>query len=216
MLVVDDGSPDGTGAFADTLAAADTRIEVLHHAPRAGLGAAYVAAFTRLLAEEPTADGGPAWIVQMDADGSHAPADLPALFAAVDAADLVLGSRYVPGGRVLDWSRHRLALSRAGNAYSRTALGLPARDVTGGFRLFRRDALARVPVGEVASQGYCFQIDMMMRAHRAGLRITEVPIVFAERRRGESKMTGAIVREALWRVTVWAARERRAARSPRR
>ena len=211
VLVVDDGSPDGTGALADVLAADDPRVRVLHHHPRAGLGAAYVAAFTRLLATD-----GPetAWIVQMDADGSHAPEDLPALCDAAADSDVVLGSRYVPGGRVVDWSRHRLALSRAGNAYSRRALRLPARDVTGGFRLFRRDALARLPVGEVASQGYCFQIDMMLRAHREGLRIREVPIVFAERERGESKMNGAIVREALWRVTAWAVRERRTARTP--
>ena len=211
VLVVDDDSPDGTGVLADSLAADDPRVEVLHHHPRAGLGAAYVAAFTRLLAP----GEGAAWVVQMDADGSHAPEDLPALCAAAGDADLVLGSRYVPGGRVVDWSRHRLALSRAGNAYSRRALRLPARDVTGGFRLFRREALARLPVAEVASQGYCFQIDMMLRAHREGLRVREVPIVFAERERGESKMNGAIVREALWRVTAWAVRERRTARPPR-
>lgn len=213
VLVVDDDSPDGTGALADSLAARDPRVAVLHHRPRAGLGAAYVAAFTQLVAERP-ADV-TAWIVQMDADGSHAPEDLPAMFAAADDADLVLGSRYVPGGRVVDWSRHRLGLSRAGNAYSRWALRLTVRDVTGGFRLFRRCALEDIPVTSVASQGYCFQIDMVLRAHRVGLRIREVPIAFVERARGESKMTGAVVREALWRVTAWAVRERLPARSPR-
>ena len=212
VLVVDDDSPDGTGALADSLAAADPRVAVLHHNPRAGLGAAYVAPFTQLVGGRPA--GEVAWVVQMDADGSHAPEDLPAMFAAADDADLVLGSRYVPGGRVVDWSRHRLELSRAGNAYSRWALRLPVRDVTGGFRLFRRGALADIPVASVASQGYCFQIDMVLRARRAGLRIREVPISFVERAHGESKMTGAVVREALWRVTAWAVRERRTAPSP--
>ena len=206
VLVVDDGSPDGTGDLADALAAEDGRIAVLHHAPRAGLGAAYVDAFTHVVATHAADDVG--WIVQMDADGSHAPEELPRLLAAGAGADLVVGSRYVPGGRIVDWSAHRRRLSRAGNAYSRWALRMPVHDVTGGFRLFRRAVLEEVPVATVASQGYCFQVDMAFRVWRAGFRVREVPITFTERARGESKMSGSVVREALWRVTVWGLRDR--------
>ena len=210
VLVVDDDSPDGTGALAAEMAAADPRIAVLHHGPRAGLGAAYVDAFTWILAEHDPADV--RWVVQMDADGSHAPAELPRLLAGAggadgsdgsDGADVVLGSRYVPGGRIPDWSAHRRLLSSAGNVYSRWALRLPVRDVTGGYRLFRREVLAAVGLETVASQGYCFQVETTWRAHRLGLRVVEVPITFRDRTRGESKMDAAVVREALVRVLAW-------------
>lgn len=150
VLVVDDGSPDGTGALAETLAAADAHVRVLHHAPRAGLGAAYVDAFTWLLDRGAGADVG--WIVQMDADGSHAPEELPRLLAVAGESDVVLGSRYVTGGDTRGWARHRRALSRAGNGYSRRLLNLPPRDVTGGFRCFRRSVLAEIGMATVASE----------------------------------------------------------------
>jgi dolichol-phosphate mannosyltransferase len=205
VLVVDDDSPDGTGVLADELALRDDRVRVLHHGARAGLGAAYVDAFALLLADDPDAD----WVVQMDADGSHAPEELPSLLAAArEGADVVLGSRYVPGGRIRDWSAHRRLLSRAGNAYSRAALRLPVRDVTGGYRLFRRAVLERLDVATVASQGYCFQVDVAFRVVRLGFVVREVPITFAERVAGTSKMSPTIVREALWRVTSWAVRDR--------
>ncbi len=206
VLVVDDGSPDGTGALAEELAAADAGVRVLHHAPRAGLGRAYVDAFSWLLAGGAGDDVG--WIVQMDADGSHAPEELPRLLAAAGDADMVVGSRYVPGGDTRAWARHRRALSRAGNGYSRWALRLPLRDVTGGFRCFRRAVLGELDMATVASEGYCFQVDVAFRAVRAGLRVREVPISFVERERGASKMSGAVVREALWRVTSWGVRDR--------
>lgn len=204
VLVVDDASPDGTGALADTLAAADPCVAVLHRAGRAGLGAAYIDAFTRTLA----GDGEVRWVVQMDADGSHAPEDLPRMLAAGADADVVLGSRYVPGGEVVDWPWHRQALSRGGNAYARRMLTLSVRDVTGGFRMFRRSVLEHVGVATVASQGYCFQVDMVFRVTRAGFRVREVPITFVERAHGCSKMNGGIVREALWRTTAWGVRDR--------
>jgi dolichol-phosphate mannosyltransferase len=206
ILVVDDGSPDGTGALADELARADARVRVLHHSPRAGLGRAYVDAFSWLLAGGAGDDVG--WIVQMDADGSHAPEELPRLLAVAGEADVVLGSRYVPGGDTPSWARHRRALSMAGNSYSRRALRLPLQDVTGGFRCFRRSVLAELEMGTVASEGYCFQVDVAFRSVRAGFRVREVPINFVERERGTSKMSGAVVREALWRVTSWGVRDR--------
>ncbi len=212
LLVVDDGSPDGTGELADELAARDPRVTVLHHRPKRGLGAAYVDAFAHVMATHRADDVG--WIVQMDADGSHAPEDLPSMLAAArtEGADLVLGSRYVPGGRVVDWPWYRNALSRAANVYSRRALRLPVRDVTGGYRLFRRPVLEAVTASPVSSQGYCFQVDLTFRVQRAGFTVREVPIVFTERSAGASKMSGAVVREALWRVTVWAVRDRLAGR----
>lgn len=197
VLVVDDASPDGTGALADELAAADPRVRVLHRTAKAGLGAAYLAAFAVALHGEHDV------IVQMDADGSHAPEDLPALLAALATADVVLGSRYVPGGEVLNWPAHRRWLSRGGSLYARLALGVPIRDMTGGYRVFRRQVLAELDLDDVASQGYCFQIDIAWRAVQAGFRVREVPITFIERERGTSKMHGAIVGEALWRVTWW-------------
>jgi dolichol-phosphate mannosyltransferase len=201
-LVVDDGSPDGTGRLADELAAADPRVHVLHRPVKAGLGPAYVAGFRW------ARQHGYDVIVEMDADGSHAPEQLPQLLAALDGADLVLGSRYVPGGRVADWPAHRLLLSRAGNVYTRWALRLPLNDATGGFRAARGELIDRLPFDDVASEGYCFQVDWAWRAVRSGARVTEVPITFTERTFGRSKMSGSIVREALVRVTVWGLQDR--------
>jgi dolichol-phosphate mannosyltransferase len=210
VLVVDDASPDGTGELADARAAADERVHVLHRAGKGGLGPAYVAGF-RWAAEH---DYGV--VVEMDADGSHPPERLPALLAALEDADLVLGSRYVPGGRVKDWPAHRLALSWVGNLYTRWVLRLPLADATGGYRAARADLLARLPFDEVASEGYCFQVDWAWRAARAGARVVEVPIVFTERAVGRSKMSGSIVAEALARVTWWGVRDRLADRLPGR
>jgi len=197
LLVVDDNSPDGTGEIAGKLAAGDGHIHVLHHGQKAGLGAAYIAGFRWAL------DQGYDVLVEMDADGSHRPEELPALLAALAGADLVLGSRWVPGGTVVNWPRSRELLSRGGNTYARLMLGLGLKDATGGYRAYRAATLRRIGLDEVQSQGYCFQIDLAMRAVRAGLRVVEVPITFVERVRGTSKMSHAIVAEALWRVTVW-------------
>jgi dolichol-phosphate mannosyltransferase len=208
-LVVDDGSPDGTGELADELAAGDDRLHVLHRAAKAGLGQAYVAGFRW------GRERGYDVLVEMDADGSHAPEELPRLLSALADADLVLGSRYVPGGGVVDWPAHRLLLSRGGNRYTRWALRLPLADATGGFRAARADLLGRIPFDEVASQGYCFQVDWAWRAWRDGARVAEVPITFRERVHGRSKMSGSIVGEALVRVTLWGIRDRLATRLPR-
>ena len=197
ILVVDDASPDGTGEQADQLAAHDPRIQVLHRAGKDGLGAAYLAGFDWALGKNYQV------IVQMDADGSHPPERLPAMLAQLSNADLVIGSRYVPGGTVVNWPKHREILSRGGNLYSRLTLGVQIRDITAGYRVFRRAVLEELTLVEVNSQGYCFQIDMAWRAVRAGFRVHEVPITFTERERGDSKMSGSIVREALWRVTRW-------------
>jgi dolichol-phosphate mannosyltransferase len=205
VLVADDASPDGTGAIADRLAAADPRVHVLHRPGKQGLGAAYVAGFG--WAREHGFDV----VVEMDADGSHAPEQLPRLLAALRTADVVLGSRWVPGGRVVNWPWRRVLLSRGGNLYTRLVLGVPIRDATGGYRAYRTPVLDKIDIDSVRSQGYCFQVDLAWRAHRHGLRVVEVPITFTERERGASKMSPAIVREALWRVTVWGARARREA-----
>ncbi|GAA3064064.1 polyprenol monophosphomannose synthase [Pseudonocardia yunnanensis] len=197
VLIVDDASPDGTGELADALAAADPRISVLHRAGKAGLGAAYLAGFAAALRGEYQ------FVVEMDADGSHPPEDLPALLAALDDADVVIGSRYVPGGVVRNWPMHRELISRGGNLYSRIALGVPIKDITAGYRAFRRQVLEELDLDEVSSQGYCFQIDMAWRAVQGGFRVREVPITFTERERGRSKMSGAIVAEAFWRVMCW-------------
>jgi dolichol-phosphate mannosyltransferase len=201
ILVVDDASPDGTGQLADDLAAADAQVQVLHRAGKEGLGRAYIAGFRWGL------DRGYEALVEMDADGSHRPEDLPSILATLRStdADLVLGSRWVPGGRVENWPRSREVLSRGGNAYARLALDLPVRDATGGFRAYKASALGSIPLDTIESQGYCFQVDMVRRIYRAGGTVTEVPITFVERVRGESKMSRAIVVEALWRVTVWGA-----------
>ncbi len=197
VVVVDDGSPDGTGKIADELADADGRVHVLHRTRKDGLGAAYIAGFEWGLA------GGYQVLVEMDADGSHSPEQLPRLLRALADADLVLGSRWVPGGAVVNWPLRRQVISRGGNLYTRLALGFALRDATGGFRAYRRDVLLAIDYQAVASQGYCFQVDLARRAVDAGFRVVEVPITFVERERGESKMSGAIVREALWRVTQW-------------
>jgi dolichol-phosphate mannosyltransferase len=197
VLVVDDGSPDGTGKVADELADGDVRIHVLHRTQKDGLGAAYIAGFDWGLA------GGYQVLVEMDADGSHPPEQLPRLLRALTDADLVLGSRWVPGGAVVNWPLRRQVISRGGNLYTRLVLGLELRDATGGFRAYRRRVLEAIDYRAVASQGYCFQVDLARRAVDGGFRVVEVPITFVERERGESKMSGAIVREALWRVTQW-------------
>jgi dolichol-phosphate mannosyltransferase len=202
VLIVDDGSPDGTGDIADALSGSDDHVHVMHRTAKAGLGAAYLAGFAWALARDYE------YVVEMDADGSHLPEQLPRLLAAVADADLVLGSRWVPGGKIVNWPRSRLILSRGGNLYTRLAMGLPLRDATGGYRVFRRKALERVDLNDVASQGYCFQVDLARRAVDAGLRVVEVPITFVERERGESKMSGPIVREAFLRVGAWGARRR--------
>jgi dolichol-phosphate mannosyltransferase len=205
VLIADDNSPDGTGAVADELAAADSQIHVLHRAAKQGLGAAYVAGFK--WAREHDYDA----VVEMDADGSHAPEQLPALLNAARDADVVIGSRWVGGGKVVNWPAHRLLLSRGGSLYTRLALGLPLRDATAGYRVYRMPVLEKIEIDKVVSQGYCFQIDLGWRSHRNGFRIVEVPITFAERERGASKMSSSIVREALWRVTVWGVTSRREA-----
>ena len=199
ILVVDDASPDGTGEIADRLAASDPRIEVLHRADKRGLGPAYVAGFGRALA------GGATRIVQMDADFSHDPADVPRLIAATEGdagADLALGSRYVPGGGVGDWGRGRQAISRWGSIYARTWLGLPIRDLTGGFKCFRREVLESIRLETVSALGYAFQIETTYRAIRAGFRVVEVPITFVDREVGGSKMSRSIVLEAIWKVPL--------------
>jgi dolichol-phosphate mannosyltransferase len=208
LLVADDNSPDGTGKIADELAEADDHVRVLHRPGKQGLGAAYVAGFRWAL------DNGYDVAVEMDADGSHAPEELPKLLAALREADLVLGSRWVRGGTVVNWPKRREILSRGGNFYARTMLRLPLRDATGGYRAFRRAVLEDLPLEEVGSQGYCFQVDLAWRTWRRGFRVVEVPITFAERERGESKMSGSIVREAFWRVGVWGLTQR--SRSERR
>ena len=202
VLVVDDASPDGTGELADRLAAADGSVHVLHRAGKQGLGAAYLAGFDWGLERDFDV------LVEMDADGSHQPEQLPRLLAALSHADLALGSRYVAGGQVENWPRSRELLSRGGNLFTRAALGVPLADATGGYRAFRRTTLEKLDLDGVASQGYCFQVDLAWRALQEGLRVVEVPITFVERREGTSKMTGAIVREALWQVTIWGARHR--------
>ncbi len=202
-LVIDDGSPDGTGALADEAAAVDPCVHVLHRASKAGLGAAYVAGFRWGL------DRGYDVLVEMDADGSHRPEELTRLLTALDGgADLVLGSRYVPGGRLEGWARSRELLSRGGNAYVRAALKVPVRDATGGYRAYRAELLRALDLDTIASQGYCFQVDLLWRAVQHGATVREVPITFVERAAGASKMSGGIVREALWKVTVWGTRSR--------
>jgi dolichol-phosphate mannosyltransferase len=201
-LIVDDGSPDGTGQLADELAAADERVHVMHRTEKAGLGAAYVAGFGWALERDYGV------VVEMDADGSHGPEDLPRMLDALGDADLALGSRYVPGGRVVNWPKYREMISRGGGLYSRIALGAKIKDITGGFKAFRRQVLEKINITTVASQGYCFQIDLTWRTIEAGFEVVEVPITFTERAVGESKMSSAIVREALLRVTKWGVRRR--------
>lgn len=197
ILIVDDASPDRTGDIADALAA-DPAVTVLHRAGKEGLGAAYLAGFAVAI------DRGYDFIAEMDADGSHDPADLPAMLAlARSGADLVIGSRWVPGGSVHNWPWLRTAISRGGNWYSRIVLGSRIRDITAGFRVFRAPALAALTTNTVSSQGYCFQVELAWRLERSGGRVVEHPIAFVERETGRSKMHAGIVTEALVRVTGW-------------
>ncbi|HVX43616.1 MAG TPA: polyprenol monophosphomannose synthase [Mycobacteriales bacterium] len=197
ILVVDDGSPDGTGKVADAIAESDEQVQVMHRTAKAGLGAAYIAGFRWAL------DRGYDAMVEMDADGSHAPEELPRLLTAIADADLVLGARWIPGGEVRNWPWHRLVFSRSANFYTRLALRMPFHDATAGFRIYRRQVLEALPLDTIASEGYCFQIDLTWQTYRAGYRVLEVPITFTERERGKSKMSGSVVAEALWRVTWW-------------
>jgi dolichol-phosphate mannosyltransferase len=204
VLVVDDGSPDGTGDIADRLAAADPAVHVLHRTEKAGLGAAYLHGFAHAL------DQGYDVIGEMDADGSHQPEQLGRLIDAVaGGADLVIGSRWVPGGSVVNWPLSRRALSQGGNLYVRLLLGIPVRDATAGYRLFRRSALEKIRLDTVRSMGYVFQTDMVTRCLHEGLVVREVPIEFVERERGDSKMSPSIATESLRRITWWGLRERR-------
>lgn len=203
VLIVDDASPDGTGKLADVLAAADPGVSVWHRPAKQGLGRAYVESFQRAL------DAGYSYVVEIDADGSHDPAELPAMLSAAAAgADLVLGSRWVPGGAVRNWPWIREAISRAGNGYARLMLASRVHDLTSGFRVFRSEALRSVELASVSSQGYCFQVELAWRLERAGRTIVEHPITFVERTVGRSKMHAGIVAEALLRVTVWGIKQR--------
>jgi dolichol-phosphate mannosyltransferase len=200
LLVVDDSSPDGTGAIADRLARENEAVQVLHRAGKDGLGRAYLAGF------EVALEAGAQLIMEMDADFSHDPADVPRLIRAADEADLVLGSRYVEGGGVAGWEWHRRLLSRGGCGYARTILGIPIRDLTGGFKCFRRTVLETLDLEDVQADGYGFQIEMTYRTLRGGFRVKEIPIVFHERRAGASKMDARIAVEAVWKVPVLRAR----------
>jgi dolichol-phosphate mannosyltransferase len=203
LLVVDDNSPDGTGDLADKLAETDPQVQVMHRTEKAGLGKAYIAGFGWAL------ERGYDVIVEMDADGSHQPEHLPSLVAALNGADLSIGSRWVPGGKVVNWPRTREALSRAANVYTRIMLGLGVRDATAGFRAYRAATLRTISLDQVESTGYCFQIDLTLRVADAGLRIVEVPITFVEREHGASKMSNSIIMEAFWRVAQWGVARRR-------
>jgi dolichol-phosphate mannosyltransferase len=203
VLVVDDSSPDGTGAIADRMAAQEPRIQVLHRPTKEGLGKAYLAGFRWALAHDYDVIG------EIDADGSHQPEQLPRLLAALEAADLVIGSRWVPGGSVTNWAFTRELLSRGGNLYTRLLLGIHVRDATAGYRLFRRTTLEKIDLDDVSSYGYVFQADLAFRTLRAGLRVVEVPIEFVERVRGDSKMTRDVATESLLRITRWGLSERR-------
>ena len=196
VLIVDDNSPDGTGAIADRLAGEEERVGVLHRPRKEGLGAAYIAGFERALA------GGARLILEMDSDFSHDPAYLPRLLQAGTEADLAIGSRYVAGGGVGDWNLWRRAISRGGSIYARLILGLDVRDLTGGFKCFRREVLEAIDLSSVRSRGYAFQVELTYRAVRQGFSVAEVPIVFRERRAGKSKMNRRIVAEAAWRVPL--------------
>ncbi|GAA2449808.1 polyprenol monophosphomannose synthase [Actinomadura vinacea] len=211
VLVVDDASPDGTGQLADALAKADEHVQVLHRAGKEGLGPAYIAGF-RWAAEH-----GYDVMVEMDADGSHQPEELPRLLAALEDADLVLGARWIPGGKVRNWPVRREALSRGANTYARLMLGIPLHDATGGFRAFRAATLEKIGLEEVDSRGYCFQIDLALRTLREGLKVVEVPITFVDRVHGTSKMNQDVFAEAAFRVARWGLADRvERLRRPRR
>jgi dolichol-phosphate mannosyltransferase len=204
VLIVDDGSPDGTGELANELALADPdRVHVMHRAGKGGLGAAYVAGFGWGLGR------GYSVLVEMDADGSHAPEELYRLLDAVDeGADLAIGSRYVPGGTVRNWPRRRMVLSRTANGYSRILLGVDVHDITAGYRAYRREVLEKIDLAAVDSKGYCFQVDLTWRTISAGFMVVEVPITFTERELGVSKMSGSNIREAIFRIAQWGIRGR--------
>jgi dolichol-phosphate mannosyltransferase len=194
VLVVDDNSPDGTGRIADRLAAAHEEVEVLHRPRKEGLGPAYIAGFRRALA------AGAGLVLEMDSDFSHDPAYLPRLLEGAERADLVIGSRYVPGGGVGDWGPLRRAISRGGSTYARLVLGVGVQDLTGGFKCFRREVLEAIDLDAVRARGYAFQVELTYRTIQKGFRVAEVPIFFRDRRAGSSKMDRAIVAEAVWRV----------------
>ncbi|GAB3224460.1 polyprenol monophosphomannose synthase [Mycolicibacterium hippocampi] len=204
VLIVDDGSPDGTGALADELALADPdRVHVMHRTSKEGLGAAYLAGFAWGLNRQYSV------LVEMDADGSHAPEELHRLLDAIDqGADLVIGSRYVDGGEVRNWPRRRLVLSRTANGYSRILLGVDVHDITAGYRAYRREVLEKIDLSAVDSKGYGFQVDLTWRSINAGFTVVEVPITFAEREHGVSKMDGSTIREAIVKVAQWGVRAR--------
>ncbi|MBM3687723.1 MAG: polyprenol monophosphomannose synthase [Actinobacteria bacterium] len=202
VLIADDNSPDGTGRLADAMASADDHVHVLHRAGKEGLGKAYLAGFAWGL------ERGYDVLVEMDADGSHRPEELPRLLAQIPHSDIVLGSRWVPGGSVVNWPVSRRVLSQGGSLYTRLALGIPTRDATGGYRAYRASALREMDLASVTSNGYCFQIDLLWRGLQRGLIVREVPITFVEREAGTSKMSGRIVREALVNVARWGASRR--------
>jgi dolichol-phosphate mannosyltransferase len=202
VLIVDDNSPDGTGDIADRLASERDDVSVLHREHKEGLGPAYIAGFRKAL------DGGAELVLTMDADFSHDPAHIPDLLGAARGADLVIGSRYVPGGDITEWGPIRRFISRGGSAYARAALGLGVRDLTGGFKVIRRAVLQAIDIDTISSLGYAFQVETTYRAIKAGFRVVEVPIVFTDRRVGTSKMSKAIVAEAIWRVPMMRVRRK--------
>lgn len=203
LLVVDDNSPDGTGDLAGKMSEADPYIQVLHRTRKAGLGPAYIAGFRWAMERDYGI------VVEMDADGSHLPEQLPLLLAALDGADGVIGSRWIPGARLVNWPKTREILSRGASIYTRLMLGLNVKDATGGYRAYRVSALRAISLGTVQSAGYCFQVDLTLRMIKAGQRLVEIPITFVERERGASKMSGAIIGEAFLRVARWGFAARR-------
>jgi len=209
ILVVDDSSPDGTGEIADRLSTEDPSVAVLHRPRKEGLGPAYIAGFRRALAE------GAGLVIEMDSDFSHDPQRLPALLAAAEDADLAIGSRYVEGGGTADWGLVRRAISRGGSAYARLVLGLRVKDLTGGFKCFRREVLEAIDLDSIEARGYAFQVEMTYRALQSGFKVVEVPIVFRDRQVGSSKMDRSIVAEAIWRVPLLRLRNRGAGATAR-
>src|SRR4051812_37942012 len=208
VLIVDDNSPDGTGTVADRLAARHENVEVLHRPRKEGLGPAYIAGFRHAL------ERGAAFVLEMDADFSHDPAYLPRLLDAAKRTDVVLGSRYVAGGGVSDWGPLRRAVSRGGSTYTRWVLGVGVRDLTGGFKCFRREVLEAIDLDQITARGYAFQVELTYRAIRCGFRVVEVPILFRERRVGKSKMDLSIVAEAVWRLPLLRYGRRRVGKTP--
>jgi dolichol-phosphate mannosyltransferase len=203
ILIVDDSSPDGTGEIADGLAAGEPRISVLHRAHKEGLGPAYIAGFRQALAQ------GAELLIEMDSDFSHDPSYLPVLLGAMESADLAIGSRYVAGGGVADWGVVRRTISRGGSAYSRVVLGLDVRDLTAGFKCFRRAVLEAIDLDSIESRGYAFQVEITYRTVQQGFKVVEVPIVFRDREKGTSKIDRSVIREALWRVPLLRLRDHR-------